>query len=53
MSSFPLDGAGNMRQFVLTIKDIREEDYGKLIVTLETHNFSVAIATYQLVLSVH
>ena len=29
MSSFPLDGAGNMRQFVLTIKNIREEDYGK------------------------
>jgi len=28
MSSFPLDGAGNTRQFVLTIKNIREEDYG-------------------------
>ena len=39
MSSFPLDVAGNTRQFVLTIKDIREEDYGKIFNLSITFNF--------------
>ena len=41
MSSFPLSGVGNMRQFVLTIKDIREEDYGKILVVKVTRESQV------------